>query len=591
MRSARFPDRRMAVLVALSGVAVLALAFWRPDSRGDALALDLALGLFGGVAAALTFSLALVLAGTDLWPPARSLVLRRPTVLWFGLTVVAVVAAVLCQTSPTDGERERLLFVVSVLASLSAGGLGVLSVVEALRAVSGSGRRQLHARLLRRQLCAEDGSGSWSVALSDVLPSASQALAHGDIPQFLGRGEEILLTARQLGADVAPPIAAERLAQISLGYQALLGRALSQRAAVPEIGWLLTQLARETARLTGFLIREDGMFRATQLLAAQTRMLNWLASLATATAHHDPATADGMRSVLEACQAGLRETRACADPDPPLKHLPTNHPWHKGIVDCPEATMLWLVSACEHGTAILDYAAALYAVHESLFDDKYFGDYNYGGIVPDIQQRLRPGLPGASSAPAQMMNRWGGVDVTWTSLLAIRLAELAPARWQTSVRGDGGPGWLMADDGSGTSRWRFLTPELEEPDVDGALRTAVACLSASSRRDGLCPWRRHALDAQHPMAPPGVRLVMSPGAVFLAALLALRRSTSTDRHIRFSEAYLHRLPDRALAATHGTVLIAARSDSTYADVRRAVLGPVHREAVIKAVIGDLEAVT
>jgi hypothetical protein len=591
MRSARFPDRRMAVLVALSGVAVLALAFWRPDSGADGLALELALGLSGGVAAALTFSLALVLAGTDLWPPARSLVLRRPTVLWFGLTVVAVLAAVLCETSANDGERERILFVVSVLASLLAGGLGVFSVVEALRAVSGSGRRQLYARILRRQLCAEHGASGWPEALSDVLPSASQALAHSDVPQFLGRGEEILLTARQLNADVPPPIAAQRLAQISLGYQALLGRALSQRSAVPEIGWLITQLARETACLTGFLIREDGMFRATQMLAAQTRMLNWLASLATATAHHDPASAEGMRSVLEACDAGLRETRACADPDPPLKHLPAKHPWHEGIVDCPQAAMLWLVSACEHGTAILGYASALYAVHESLFDDKYFGDYNYGGIVPDIQQRLRSELPDASVASGQMMHRWGGVDVVWTSLLAIRLAELAPARWQTSVRGDGGPGWLMADNGSGSSRWRFLTPELEEPDVDGALRTAAACLSASSRRDGLCPWRRHALDAQHPMAPPAVSLVVSPGAVFLAALLALRRSTTPSRHIRCSEAYLHRLPDRALAATHGTVLIAARSDSTHADVRRAVLGPVQRHAVVKAIIEDLEAVT
>jgi hypothetical protein len=190
-----------------------------------------------------------------------------------------------------------------------------------------------------------------------------------------------------------------------------------------------------------------------------------------------------------------------------------------------------------------------------------------------------------------MMRRWGGVDVAWTSLLSIRLAELAPARWQTSVRGDGGPGWLMADDGSGTSRWRFLTPELEEADVDSALRTAAACLSASSRRDGLCPWRRHALDAQHPMAPAAVSLVASPGAVFLAALLALRRSIPSTRHIRFSQAYLHRLPDRALAATHGTVLIAARSDATHADVRRAVLGPVHRDAVVKAIIEDLEAVT
>jgi hypothetical protein len=578
------------MLLALAGVAFLALAFWRPDSRGDALALDLALGLFGGVAAALTFSLALVLAGTDLWPPARSLVLRRPTVLWFGLTVVAVVTAVLCQTSATNGERERILFVVSVLASLAAGGLGVLSVVEALRAVSGSGRRQLHARILRHQLCAEHGTGGWPAALSDVLPSASQALAHSDVPQFLGRGEEILLSARQLNSAVPPPIAAERLAQISLGYQALLGRALSQRSAVPEIGWLITQLAQETACLTGFLIGEDGMFRATQLLAAQTRMLNWLASLATATAHHDRASAEGMRSVLEACEAGLRETRACADPDPPLKHLPTMHPWHNGIVDCPEAAMLWLVSACEHGTGILDYASALYAVHESLFDDKYFGDYNYGGIVPDMQQRLRSELPDAAGAPARSMRRWGGVDVAWTSLLAIRLAELAPARWQTSVRGDGGPGWLMADDGSGTSRWRFLTPELEAPDVDGALSIAAACLSASSRRGGLCPWRRSALDAQHPMAPPATSLVASPGAVFLAALLALRRSTPPTRHVRCSEAYLRRLPDRALAATHGTVLIAARPDSTHADVRRAVLGPVHRDAVTKAIVEDLEVV-
>jgi hypothetical protein len=68
MHSGLFRDRRAATIVAVSAAAALLFLLWRP-SAGGGTALDLSLGIFGGVAAALTFALALLNGAVEILDP------------------------------------------------------------------------------------------------------------------------------------------------------------------------------------------------------------------------------------------------------------------------------------------------------------------------------------------------------------------------------------------------------------------------------------------------------------------------------------------------------------------------------------------
>ena len=588
MRSGLFRDRRTATIVAVALAVAPLFLLWRP-SAGDGVALNLALGMFGGVAAALTFALALLVAGTDVWPPARALVLRPTTVAWFALSTTAIVAAVGSALTATQGLQSALTK-AAVIAAFLAGACGVAGVVGTLRAVSGSGRRELHARVIRREL-RRDGARADALppSLLDFLPSAAEALANGVFPRFIDRGEDILLAARQACSGEPSLVEAERLSHICLGYEALLARALARDEAVPEISWLLEQLARETACLTGHVRKHGGTFRGVRLLAGQTRMINSLASAASARAHLQPEAADDMRGFLAASERAQSHVRACADPDPPLQYLPTKHPWQGGIVGCPDSTLLWLVAACEQGTQ-MSYASALYVTHESLFEVKYLGDYQYGRAVPDIQARMRAEqtvpldaatlLTGSSGQRCSrpLADAWGGVDTTWVTLLSIRLAELAPAHWTATEAGYQGPGWLIDDRQQLADRWRFLVPDLQDPSPQAALALAARCLGRKASTSGLDPWRRAWLDKQHVMAPRSVSLTSQPAFVLLAALLALRKSVAESDRNAASDQFLDCLPPRAVATTlaaSGRVLNGSADPRT---ARRTALGPLRAES-------------
>ena len=485
--------------------------------------LELALGVFGGFASALTFALALLATTVTLWPPVTALILRPPLLAWAALSVLSVA------TSFVDSFAHHPIYVVIALASTTAAAaVGTGALVEVLSVVGGSERIRFHGRVLgaavrrasgtrtgaavdgSRRLCGDFLSAAATYASTDttdllctfeILINAADAFVDDDAFRRRGEGEAVL--------------------RLLLEFQMLLPASMRRGEALDETAMLLERASGQVAVISGRLQGQVGVDGPTPAcwLAAQTRTHNWTAVCVAAIAEQAPELAAQCERVISRVRQAQTIISRCVDPDPPLEVIPTRHPWHLGVRDDPMGLMVWYSTAFEyHG--ILDNNAALYVAHESLLGRKTTGDYNYGYVLRDLEDGVRK-----SESIRQVFLPHGGFTELLVDVLAGCLATCSPGRWKESQNHYAGEGWVTDDARARAAHVAWIVPKGSEepPSADGVLGLVVGALSRGNHV-GFERYRRLRLDALGcDTQPPWGRVLETPifhlaaGALMLAS--------------------------------------------------------------------------
>ena len=227
----------------LAGVAVATLGVRVPLEVDLGFALDLSIGIFGGLVAALTFALALTIQQEQAWPSAWSVVGDSGVLSWLVISVAGLGLAVAGNVS--SAQVDSSLLTASLWLSLLSLLVGLAKVNAILNAAGGPGRRRARVRMLRRDLAASTSVAARTGrrprargdSLDDFVVSFRRAVEAEDLPGIRSHTDELVEASATRGAlERATAVATHlRMAGI-LGAELVRGQApLASSASLQDL--------------------------------------------------------------------------------------------------------------------------------------------------------------------------------------------------------------------------------------------------------------------------------------------------------------------------------------------------------------------
>lgn len=556
----------LAVTVAAAAAALLGLLV---RSHGaETLALDLSIGVFGGLITAITFALALTIQQGVAWPSARAIIGDSGAFAWLITAVVSLALAV--AANMTAGSVEERISTASVVMSGASILIGASIVAAVLNAAGGPGRHRTRARLLANELRqAAVGRSPFreARALSDFLVSFRRSVDAQDLASMRSHVNEVVDASKPLDSDQRTVIV-----QMHLAMAAILGTSLVRGrqpvAATTALQDLLLGAVDYAGRALDSQrverrVRPNSERLAVLVLGEASRLAAFLSKAmwqayheSSASAEEGPIDEQYAVRMMRACHDARERIRFAVDPDPPEKFLRPEDPWREGVTES-ESVLLWLWAHTDfEGT---NQGSALYTVHEVFVGEKFFGSvYEGGSVISDIRRRLEL----APDAPAQeLLSRYGGFDRVFLEIAANSIGQMKPYAWEPPPQLT--PRDLFQQDPR--KRLRYFIPlhatTDERPRVVDAARAALVAMLSEPRS---C-FAFHALDQYSAAGLGPLKSGHSPGARPAAAVIAT--ALTLMEHSRATEgvqrqrviSFLRGLPSPlvARAAAFATLILGA----------------------------------
>lgn len=542
---------------------VLGIVGWLwPLHRDLAFVLDLSIGIFGGLIAAITFALALTIQQEQAWPSARAVVRDSGALAWLAISVASLTLAISAQVVPVSvvGRAGTACLWLAVLSLL----IGIWNVGSILSAAGGPGRRQARVRILREDLETSARSAGGRVrraawredTLDDFVVSFRRAVEAEDLAAIRGHTDEVVSASAGLGLAEQSAVVTTHLRMASiLGSELVLGGPpLAASAAFQD----LLEGAVDSAGRTLDSQRDreshdSGAERRAVVTLGETTRLAAFFAKAVGQRYHE-SSSSGTNAVEDEYAARIMLTchdvrtriRFAVDPDPPEKLLRAEDPWREGVSD-PDSILLWLWANTDFdGT---NQGSALYSVHEVFLNAKYFGTvFGDTSVVSDLRHEVM------SAAPARTVSALearGGFDRIFLEVCANSLAQLKPYAWAPPPQlADNS--YYIVDPRSRLRQFSSLkTPDSERPrSVDRAVEDLLFLLGPSAGKFStfaLSQYRASSLGTLR----PGREVASRPPAAVLATALTLMSSTDLDAAAQVGRLkdFFTRIPQRLLSET------------------------------------------
>lgn len=524
----------------LVAVAIAGLGYLLPVNGTTAFALDLSIGVFGGLVAAITFALALTIQQEQAWPSARSVVRDSGALAWLMVSLGSLALAVPGDLlGLTVADRCATASVGLSLISLLT---GIWNVGGILSAAGGPGRRRSRVRILRHDLDASTKSPGKRLpvlvqredTLNDFVVSFRRAVEAEDLAAIRAHSEEVIDASGSLGSDERPTIVATHLRMASIlggelvrGQLPLAASAAFQdllEGAVDYAGHTLDSQRAQGPRDLATERRAVLILGGTTRLAAYFSKAIWQRYYQGQTQGGSAIEDEHASRILLTCHDVRERIRFAVDPDPPEKLLKAEDPWREGVAD-PESILLWLWANTDFdGT---NQGSSLYSVYEVLMRDKYFGTtFGETSVLSDLRRAV---LSTATPSSTRLVfEKYGGFDRVFLEVCTNSLAQLKPEGWSTPPQ--------LSDNGyfdvNPRSRLRqFVSLEAcenERPrDVDFAVDNLLHLLGPSSATFSAFALEQYEtcdLGTLRPGRPVATR----PPAAVLATALTLMSPTRHD---------------------------------------------------------------
>jgi hypothetical protein len=539
----------------LVSAALTMFGLLSPIANTNDFALELAMGIFGGFIAAITFALALTIQQEQAWPSARAVVADSGALVWLVISLASIVLAV--GNELLGLQASGRLATASVWMSMLGLVAGVLNVGAVLSAAGGSGRRKSRIRILRKNLAAaarssrgiSNRSTGRSDTLDDFIVSFRRAVESDNLASIRSHSEEIVEASERLGAREQYSIVTTQLRMATiLGSELLRGDTpLAATAAFQDLLNGVVDYAGRTLESRGRTMPSHGLLerRAVLILGETTRVAAffgkavWQKYNEGLSAGNPAVDADYASGLILTCHEVRHRIRFAVDPDPPEKFLKAEDPWRQGVSD-PETILLWLWAFTYFdGT---DQGSALYSVYEVLLGKKYFGTvFGETSVLTDLRREF---ILNASAHAREVLTRHGGFDRIFLEICANSIAQIKSYEWVA-------PNQLTSNgyfDRNPRARLRqfvsLASTEAERPrDVDVAIADLIFLLGPSAKKFSVFAAGEYSARDLGTFGSASV--ADRTAAAVLACALTLMSSTREReaRQRRRLEEFFSRLPD------------------------------------------------